>query len=397
MKKVLVLLLTLIFTLTMSLGALGAPGKSNNGNGNSGSKSEVSSSAADKSVKPDKSDNDKLKELKQEMNEAKKALTAEASQLQAERDELQALYDDYILENTEASLTLAAELLPQLSDLDSQLAERQAAIKQCINERFMIIKTPYSGEELLAFEDAEALIAQMYADITEKSLTTITVKNNLVKLEGPTYLKGGKIMFPLRALAEMGATVEWDLEAQTVTVSKDGTTVVFAINSETAAKQQELLDPSISLVVDDADSGALTGTVTGSITDPASGEVTGNVNFTITAVATDLVLDEEGVLTDGTLTPMTVTGEITDPVTGEVIGTVTGELSGTLSAPIITITGASTDVNTVVPTEISCGRAFVPLQTLAEMFGLDVEADADTGTITVDDGSEDEGSEEEVE
>lgn len=377
MKKVLVLMLTLIFTLTMSLGAFGASDKSSNGNGNGKDKEKAASSSVTKS------DNSKLKEFKQEMNEAKKALISEANELQANRDELQVLYDAYILENTEASLALAADLLPQISDLDSQLAAKRAAVKQCINERYMVIKTPYSGEELLAFADAEALIAQMYADITDKGLSTITVRNNLIKLEGPAYLKGSKIMFPIRALADIGATVNWDIESQTVTVSKDGTVVVFAINSITAAKQQDMLEPAIAFVVDDADTGALTGTVTGSITDPVSGDVTGNVNFVITATATDLILDEAGIVTDGTLTPVTITGEITDPVTGDVIGTVSGEVSGTLAAPVITIAASSINMDTPVPTELNCGRTFVPLQSLAEIFAIDVVVDTNEGTVAV--------------
>jgi len=377
MKKVLVLMLTLIFTLTMSLGAFGASDKSSNGNGNGKDKEKAASSSVTKS------DNSKLKEFKQEMNEAKKALISEANELQANRDELQVLYDAYILENTEASLALAADLLPQISDLDSQLAAKRAAVKQCINERYMVIKTPYSGEELLAFADAEALIAQMYADITDKGLSTITVRNNLIKLEGPAYLKGSKIMFPIRALADIGATVNWDIESQTVTVSKDGTVVVFAINSITAAKQQDMLEPAIAFVVDDADTGALTGTVTGSITDPVSGDVTGNVNFVITATATDLILDESGIVTEGTLTPVTITGEITDPVTGDVIGTVSGEVSGTLAAPVITITTSAINMDTSVPTELNCGRTFVPLQSLAEIFAIDVVVDTNEGTVAV--------------
>lgn len=250
----------------------------------------------------------------------------------------------------------------------------------------MVIKSVKSGLDIMDYDSAEALVAAMYAAAGNKDAWSITVQNNLIKLEGPTYLKGGKIMFPLKALENIGAAVTWSETDKTVTVTKEGVTVVFSTTGTTAAtapKEQTISDTAVALVTDSA-TGAVTGTVTGSITDPVSGAIVGNINFTVNGTSTDFVVDPTTSAVTGTLAEaITVTGDITDPVTGEVIGTVTGEVSGSLTAPTFTLAG-TTNPDTQISADLNCGRAYVPLKHLAEIFGLDVSADTTTGTIDVD-------------
>lgn len=225
MKKVLVFLLVLTLTLSMSLSAMAASDKSNNGNGNGNSSSKSST----------QSDMDLLKQFKQEMNEAKKNLVVS---LQAARNNLQTQYDALLLtevpvDPTEAQLREEnlATLLVQISDADAKLANPEAAMKQIINERYMVIKSLKSGFNLADYEKAEDLIAAMYVNAQNADAWSLSVKNNLLKLEGPSYLKGSKIMFPVRALEASGADVDWNEENDTVTILKSGVQVVFTMGS----------------------------------------------------------------------------------------------------------------------------------------------------------------------
>ena len=83
-------------------------------------------------------------------------------------------------------------MLVSITELIDQMAALQAQIKQTINERYIIIKTMYNGEELAQFENAAAVIEQMYADAAVLGAGSITVNNNIIKLDAPAYIKGGR-------------------------------------------------------------------------------------------------------------------------------------------------------------------------------------------------------------
>lgn len=371
----------------MSLSAFAASDKDNKGKGK----------GADKSIATESSNKDLLKQFKQEMNDSKKAL----KNLQDEKDALQAEYDALaatVVDEEDADAVAAKQaaldaLQAQIDAIDAQLADPKAAMKKIINERYMVIKSVKSGFNVMDYDSAEALVAAMYAAASDKEAWSITVKNNLIKLEGPAYLKGGKIMFPLKALENLGATVTWSETDKTVTVTKDGVTVVFSPTGTTATQGQTVSDAAVTLDTD-TDTGIVTGTVTGSIIDPATGDVIGDIDFTVTGTSDDFVVDPVTGEVTGTLAePITVTGDITDPETGEVIGTVTGEISGSLTDPTFTLSG-STGLDTQGLTVLNCGRAYVPLKDLVEIFGLDVTADTTTDTIDVDDPDSSDDAEE---
>ena len=76
-----------------------------------------------------------------------------------------------------------------------------------------------------------ALVLPVYA--TPK----VILDNNYLTFDVPPQIESGRTLVPLRAIFEaLGATVEWDASTQTVTATKDGTTVKLQIGSKIAYK-----------------------------------------------------------------------------------------------------------------------------------------------------------------
>ena len=327
MKKVLVLLLVLTLTLSMSLSAMAASDKSNNGNGN-GKEKHASQSTADNT--------NYQKQFKQEMNEAKKNLVAV---LQADRDRLQAEYD--ALYKTEVPVDTAAALLReqnlaalqvQISAADAKLANPEAAMKQIINERYMVIKSLKSGFNLADYEKAEDLIAAMYSEAQNAVAWSLSVKNNLLKLEGPSYLKGSKIMFPVRALEASGADVDWNEENDTVTILKDGVQVVFTMGSTIVSVLAPAVEPAPE------ETAALEGTVTDETTALDTAEVTpAETAITVEPLA-DIIIEMDE------------------------------------------------------PALLNCGRAYVPLKYLEAIFAMGLTYDEVAATLPIEEPATDAGT-----
>lgn len=176
-------------------------------------------------------DKDIKKEFRAELNEQKKALQQQKTSLNKEKETLEAEYKTLIASGDTAGAEAVAEKIDLLNEKANELKNK---IKETINERFMIVKTMYSGEELAKFESAADLIAQMYVDAKALDAGSITVNNNIVKFDAPPYIKGGNTLVPLRAISEqLGAEVSWDDNTQTVTITKEDTIVEFKVNSTT--------------------------------------------------------------------------------------------------------------------------------------------------------------------
>jgi len=94
----------------------------------------------------------------------------------------------------------------------------QKPFKIELNEQ---IKSNYSEEELAQFENAAGLIEKMYADAEILGLGSVIIKNNIIKLDGPAYIKGGRTIIPVRAITE-GLGAERALGAEKETGSPDG-------------------------------------------------------------------------------------------------------------------------------------------------------------------------------
>jgi hypothetical protein len=62
-----------------------------------------------------------------------------------------------------------------------------------------------------------------------------TSGNNSLVLEAAPYIKSGRTMVPIRAVAEpFGAKVDWDSASKTITVSFQGHTVKLTVGKNTA-------------------------------------------------------------------------------------------------------------------------------------------------------------------
>lgn len=213
MKKTLSLLLALILIFSISTNAFAALEEPNKENGKGNEKSTVQ------------------KEFKFELNERKNELTKQNGTLEEQKEQLGIQYQELSASGDSAG---AQAILDSIADLDAQISVLKTEMKQIINERYMVIKTMYSEDELAQFDSAAALIEQMYADAETLEAGSVTVKNNLIKFEAPPYIKAGKTLVPIRAITEaLGADVVWDEATRSVTVSKDNIVVVITINSTT--------------------------------------------------------------------------------------------------------------------------------------------------------------------
>ena len=108
----------------------------------------------------------------------------------------------------------------------------QKPFKFELNEQ---INNNYSEEELAQLENAAGLIEKKYADAEVLGLGSVIIKKNIIKLDGPAYIKGGRTIIPVRAITEgLGATVVWDPETKSVMISKDGIEINLTMGSSIA-------------------------------------------------------------------------------------------------------------------------------------------------------------------
>ena len=227
MKKLLVLVLSIALVLSVSLTALAASDhsqKGNHGNGKTTQTTTENGKNAEKTVAQSATQ----KEFKQELNEQKKAVAQEKAGLEQQRAALEEEYEALLASGGDTTAIVA-----ELADLDSQIAEKQARMKEIINERYMVVKTQYSEEELQSFDSVSALIEQMYADAYALDAGSIVVNDDMIKLVAPAYIKGNVTMVPIKTIEALGATVTWDETAKSVTVAKDNISVVITTAGST--------------------------------------------------------------------------------------------------------------------------------------------------------------------
>lgn len=221
MKKLLALIIVVSLVLSPALVVFAG------GNGNSFTNEK------EKAIKTEKVENvqSELKTFKFELNEQKKLISENAGTLDSQKLALEAQYQELL---TAGNTAEAESLLQSIDELDTQMKDLQTQMKQINNERYMLTKSNYSEEELSQFENAAGLIEKMYADAEILGLGSVIIKNNIIKLDGPAYIKGGRTIIPVRAITEgLGATVVWNPETKSVTISKDGIEINLTMGSST--------------------------------------------------------------------------------------------------------------------------------------------------------------------
>jgi len=192
-----------------------------------------SANEKEKAIKTEKVENvqSELKTFKFELNEQKKLISENAGTLDSQKLALEAQYQELL---TAGNTAEAESLLQTIDELDTQMKDLQAQMQQINNERYMLTKSNYTEEELSQFENAAGIIEKMYADAEILELGSVIIKNNIIKLDGPAYIKGGRTIIPVRAITEgLGATVVWNPETKSVTISKDGIEIDLTMGSST--------------------------------------------------------------------------------------------------------------------------------------------------------------------
>lgn len=181
-------------------------------------------------IEQETTDNAK-KKFKAELISQKKELQLKKSTLSEQKEQLKSEYDALIDSGDTAG---AESLLSNIKELDTQIIELKSQVKKIINERYMVVKSLYTEQELSQYNSASELISKMYADAQTLKEGSIIVKNNIIKFDAPPYIKGGVTLVPVRAITlQLDAQVDWNPETQTVTVTKDDTVVEMTVNSTT--------------------------------------------------------------------------------------------------------------------------------------------------------------------
>lgn len=182
--------------------------------------------------KPDKKPAKPQQLFKQELNEQKKELTQQKSLLAEEKDALEAEMAALLAADDTAG---AEALQTELDSLKTELAGLQSQIKAIINQRYMVVKTMYSDEELAQFESVSALIEKMLEDAKALDAGSVTINNQLIKFDAPAYIKGGDIMVPVKAITEkLEAEVVFNEETKTLTITKDTAVIKITAAGVTA-------------------------------------------------------------------------------------------------------------------------------------------------------------------
>ena len=249
MKRFIAFVLVLTLLLSMSAGVAYADPKG-----------KAVGREKEKPAKVEKATGQDKKVFKQELNDQKREVQKEISELERMLEELMAGAvttegdveaapegeeivdpdDETEGEPVEGAGEEASEtdVSMTVEEIESRLAELKLQKKEIINQRFMVTKSEYSTEELGNFDSAADLIAQMYEDVNVLGLGSVTVRDNIIKFDTPPYIKGGRTVVPVRAITEeLGADLLWDEGTQTVTITMEGsstttgTAIVLGINS----------------------------------------------------------------------------------------------------------------------------------------------------------------------
>jgi predicted RNase H-like nuclease (RuvC/YqgF family) len=179
----------------------------------------------------DESDEDSALEQQLDgLDEQKDLIEEKIEKIQEQIEELEEQYEA-AAEAEDAALM--ASLEAQIDLLKQELSDLKADFQDLVEQMKALEEQRYSQEELNEISKVTEKLGRD-PQIRVLPVSNIFLKNGSVKFDVPPVIKSGRILLPLRAIAEStGAQVQWDAENQTVTIIKEGITIVLRLGENT--------------------------------------------------------------------------------------------------------------------------------------------------------------------
>ncbi|MZQ75500.1 MAG: hypothetical protein GT589_04995 [Peptoclostridium sp.] len=168
---------------------------------------------------------------------AKNLLGAEKDALEEAKDDLEKRLEELEKQYEEAvesrNVEAVALMEGEIAALKAEFAKAKADFKAKLAEMKAAIRAEYTKEEMDG-------IAKVTEELEAQGMDVLPVENVISKVgkfkfDVPPVIKEGRTLIPVRAILEgFGANVEWDAATKTVTITKDGTTIVLMLEEKTA-------------------------------------------------------------------------------------------------------------------------------------------------------------------
>lgn len=229
-KKYLTVFLAVLLTMTFPIVAYAK--NENSGNNSTGVEEAEAEQIGEGEEKAEGNGgrNAAFKEQKALIKQQKETIEALKEQLEAQKETLEAQYTQAEASGDQA---LIDSLNAQIDSLKEQIKACKDDMKAAINVMQDVMKGQYTAEELAQLNAiAESLSAQYGVEILP--VENVLAEGGNVKFDTPPVIKEGRILIPVRAVTEaMGADVDWDQDTNTVTITKDSTTIIFDLSDGT--------------------------------------------------------------------------------------------------------------------------------------------------------------------
>ncbi len=142
-------------------------------------------------------------------------------------EELEALEEQLETAEEAGDTTLIETLRAQLEALKVEKDTYKMDMRNKLALMKQIARSKYTEEELSQLQEVYKSFNNL-KNMRTIPVENVFFKNREVKFDTPPVIKEGRTLIPVRAITEaMGATVTWNSEEKLVTIIKDGKTIVF--------------------------------------------------------------------------------------------------------------------------------------------------------------------------
>ncbi|MDI3481878.1 MAG: hypothetical protein PWQ97_1533 [Tepidanaerobacteraceae bacterium] len=122
------------------------------------------------------------------------------------------------------------------NEIENRIANQGDESNLQIEEKLRELKSDFKN----SFRDKEKrkeILKQIYELKKQQNNNAISVfvNGDELKFDVPPVIKEGRVLIPVKAVVSaLGAEVKWDPETKTVTITKDGKTIILQLESKTA-------------------------------------------------------------------------------------------------------------------------------------------------------------------